>query len=75
MSSFRTGKTIEQLFAVRLSVDLLQRLRLEAVRSEQTIRSIVAAALDDHLPKQIEVVVGKRGSRRNRRDDRRAAEA
>ena len=76
MSRVRTNWQGEQTFACRLPIALVQQLRLEAVRSGKTIRSIVTDALNSTLPK-IEVVVSERGRRRNHRGDdiRRAAEA
>jgi len=40
----------DRMFAVKLSGALLNRLRVESVRSGKNIRTIVAAALDNALP-------------------------
>lgn len=48
----------DRTFAVKLSGALLNRLRIESVRSGQTIRTIVAAALDGALPEN-EIIVRK----------------
>ena len=64
----------QEHFAVWLSSKLLMRLRLEAVRRGTTIRSLVSEALDSYLPKEIEVVIGKRRNERSSsRNDRPAA--
>ena len=52
-----------QLFAVKLPSALVGRLHLEATHRGATVRSIVADALDSHLPKDIRIVVGESNSR------------
>jgi len=52
----------ERTFAVKLSDTLINRLRVESVRSGRNIRTIVAAALDNALPDH-EIVVTRKPSR------------
>lgn len=60
----RSDHYAAQLFACKLPVDLLTRLRLEAARRNQTIRAVVAQALDEHLPRKIDFIVNRRSRKR-----------
>lgn len=43
----------------RVPLSLLDRLRLESVRTKQSMQDIVVAALERTIPKNLKVVVGK----------------
>jgi len=60
------GFNDDRMFAVKLSGALLNRLRIESVRSGQTIRSIVSAALENALP-ETEIIVRKPARPRGQR--------
>lgn len=48
------------MFACKVPKEIIWRLRLEALRSERTIRSIVTEALDNALPNNVVVVEEKK---------------
>ena len=50
-----------------IPLEIHRRLQLESARTGVAINTIVAAALDAHLPKSMRVVIGKSDSANRRR--------
>jgi predicted DNA-binding protein len=48
----------------RLPDDLLYRIKLEAVRTERSVRAVVVEAIEASLPAKMEVVVSQEKTRR-----------
>jgi hypothetical protein len=55
-TAFKPG---EKLLGVVLPGDLIRRIRLEAARTDTTIRRVVMTTLDKGLPQSIRIVVKK----------------
>ena len=58
------NRTNSKSVAVRLPLDVIERLRLESARRNESIQEIVTSALNHELPKSIRIVVGKDGERK-----------
>lgn len=58
-----SGESKIQNVALRLPRPLVQRLRLEGMRNGKTMTAIVRAMLDERLPKDVRIVVGKERAR------------
>jgi hypothetical protein len=67
LKSRRLGMSSEnkiKSLALRLPIGIVERLHLESLRIGKPMVSIVATTLDDRLPKNLKIVVGKDDNRR-----------
>lgn len=55
----KTTKQAVQVLNVQLSLQMYKRLRLEAARTGESLRSLTSAALDCYLPQSIEIITSK----------------